>query len=308
MTTACTAKTARAKSIRTTEDALAWIAEAVAAGRLEQPRMVGEGETLRVIYVHKCTRCGGDGTYFAPTGGGGTCFGCSGKKTVSKRLHPVDFAKRLRTNLRAQEKRAAAKRERVEAAESKNQSKGYGAVTGGQLYSIKRTARIARQWSARDVRKHVGTVGEVFEGSVILTGQREVSTRFGARVVLTFLTLEGDKLTHWTKPGTITIEGERPVVRIRATVAKHDEYDAEPRTELRDLEVVRVEGEDTGFAPEELLVVCDYVEQDGDQLLADVERAAIACGEAPEWLLHEISEHPLVRRGITTLREQRRAS
>lgn len=297
----------RSKPIRTTTDALAWIASAVAEGKLEQPKMTGERDDLRVIYTHACTRCGGDGYYYGPTGGG-VCFGCGGRKMVSKRLAPIEFAKRLRTNIRTRERREAARSARREAAKARNQAKGYGAVTGREVYDAKVGARVDRRWATRDARSHTGKIGETFEGLVALVDHRPVRTRFGDREVLTFVTEPGDLLICWASAGEFEIPGERPLVRIRATISKHTVYDAEARTEIKRLEVLGVEGEDEPFSPEELLVVADYLEQDGVQLLADVERAAIACGEAPRWLLFEISESPLVRRGVAMAREQMRRS
>lgn len=297
-----------AKPLRicTNEDAFAWIAQQVESGRIEQPEVVTrDGEQL-VVCVHECTRCGGSGSYYSAfSGRSGVCFGCNGRKVVSKRLSPIEFARRLRRNMRARERREAARRARVEASKGRNLERGYGAVTGRELFEAKTRASAQRRRSSTRLRAHVGVVGGAVELSVVLRAVRVVDTRYGQRVVHEFLDDAGNVLTMWWREA-LEVEGERPRLRIRAEVKGHGEWRGEARTELGAVEVLTVEGEDRLFDAGELLVVADYLEQGGAETLADVDRQALAAGDAPVWLVRELSEHPAIRRGVFALRGQLR--
>lgn len=294
---------ARSKPIKSTADALAWIEEQVSAGRMAQPRIIDDGEKTVVVYEHKCTRCGGSGIYMALSGRCGSCFTCS-NGTVRKRLAPIEFAKRLRVNLRGQERRAAAKQARVDASKAANLARGFGEVTGAELHTaIDRAGAELRRSKAR-LRKHVGHEGETLSLGVVVTCVKDVTTRYGARTLTVMVTDEGHILTHWGK-APIT-SGERPRVRIEATVKKHAWRLGEARTELSNLEVLAVERHDPIASAEELLVLADSLECVGANPIADVERQQLAKGTLPDWVRREWTDHPATRSSILAARAHAR--
>jgi hypothetical protein len=291
---------ARSKPIKTTADALAWISDQVSAGRLKQPKVIERagGETV-VVYEHACTRCGGSGLYVALSGGGGPCFACS-NGTIYKRLAPLEFVKRLRVNLRAQERRAEAKQARLEASKARNLARGYGEVTGMELHRAIDRAAVAFRKSKAQLRQHVGAEGERLAISVAVTRANEVNTRFGTKTVTDLVTDDGHVLTVWGKAAVA--EGDRPRVRIEATVKRHTFWQGEARTELADVTVTSVDGQDPAATAEELLVVADLLEARGSRPFADVDLQQLAKDSMPEWRRAEWTDHPATRAAILALR------
>lgn len=241
-----TTQTTRRLIIRTIDQARAYLAD---RGIID--RLTIEGD--HVIESAACTRCGGSGN-----GGwlqdGGICYECGGADTRNRirKTSLVAYARAERRHEMARARKAAAKEER-EAAQLERQrdwseDNGHGRITFEELDEKRERER--REKAAKSA--HVGEVGKRIELVVRYERMHSWDGFYGPTQLFRFDD-EGNALV-WKTSGYLPCvdvrhadgwTANRPmpqgaILRIRATVKKHDDYRGERQTALTRVKVLEV--------------------------------------------------------------------
>jgi hypothetical protein len=232
--------------IRTTEQARAYLAD---RGVLD--RLTLEGD--RVVESAACTRCGGSGNggWFQD---GGICYDCRGADTRHRvrKTSLVAYARTERRRETAAARKAAARAERhgarLERQRDWSEAQGHGRLTFDELDEKREQERKARAAAS----EHIGEVGKRIELTVRYERTHSWDGLYGPTQLVRF-DHEGSALVWKTSgwlPGVDVAhvdgwEAQRPmpegaVLRIRATVKKHDEYRGGRQTVLTRVKVLEV--------------------------------------------------------------------